>query len=692
MIQLNSKHDFIMKPRCLSPLRFLPLTLLAFTLSGQAQQDLPYDSGSTGADGPLLFKAIPSPGKRNWHALTYDGARQELIMFGGGSQEAGRNSQDTWALAADGNWVRRADMVDGRYAPAMTFDAARGEVVVFGGEQYGPRQETFVWNGTNWIRRSTPQTPPSRYHTRMVYDSARQNVVLFGGYNNAVLGDTWIWNGTNWNNAAPSNAPSARYAFDMVYDSAKGEVILFAGYNGTTNLSDTWVWNGTNWAQKFPQVSPPVRSSHQMAYDSSRNETLLFGGAGESGLNDTWVWNGSNWFQRIPAVKPPALWAGALGYDQLRQRVVLFGGWDGARNPDATWLWDGGSWSFVSSVYFDMRGRSNGLWNFTSITVPGNRRVEFIKNAVNSPVKWLASSNVVIDGTIELSGQNASGNYLPGTEARGGPGGFDGGLGGRRFNESGSYSGTPGQGPGGGAAGVGGPSTQGNGQSGESSYINTYLQPLIGGSGGGGSGSSDTGNGNGGGGGGGAILISSSRDITVNGVIRADGGSGSGQGSGGAIRLVGDRVTLNGNLYANGGPGVGRIRVEAFYRNGVDRSSPTAVSSVPVPTQTFETNAALLVTSVAGQNVVQPPGGSTLAPDVIFTQAGPISITVQSVNVPDGSPVTLRVTTSTGIINKPAGAEPPVILTGGVATFTNIVVPKGIGTVQASASFTVNAP
>lgn len=670
------------------------LLLLAATTAGQAQQDLPYQSGSTGADGPLIFKSTPNPGKRSWHAVVYDGGRQELLMFGGFSVDSNNNPNDMWALAPDDNWVRKPqNMLEGRYGPAVAYDAARDNVVLFGGHHISARNETFTWNGTNWNQRSPSQSPSTRYHTRAVFDSLRQQTVLFGGYNNGVLGETWLWNGTNWTRPTLAIEPSARYVHDMAFDSARGEVVLFGGYTGSTNLADTWVWNGTNWSMKTPQASPTPHNSHQMAYDPIRRETVMFGTAENSNANETWVWNGTNWAQRFPAVKPPVRYAGSMSFHASREKIVLFGGYDGSRYLDDTWTWDGANWTFISSRYFDMRGRSNGLWNFTTIDLPGGQTVEFIKNAANSPVRWLASSNVTINGTLELSGQNAPGTqaFQPGSEAIGGPGGYNGGLGGRRFIESGSYAGTAGQGPGGGAAGT---TSNAGGQAANSSYINSYLQPLIGGSGGGGQASTDTGHGWNGGAGGGAILIASSRDIVVNGSIRANGGSGannSGQGSGGAIRLVADRVTINGaegSLSAigpSGGTTLGKIRVEAYYRTGPDRGNPDAISSAPVPTQAFETNATLLITSVAGENVAEPPTGNTLTPDVVFTQAGPISVAVQSVNVPDTSPVTLRVTTNGQLITATTN------LAGGLATFT-VTVPKGIGTIQASASFTINSP
>ena len=173
----------------------------------------------------------------------------------------------------------------------------------------------------------------------------------------------------------------------------------------------------------------------------------------------------------------------SLAYDSARQRIVLFGGESSGALGDS-WLWDGTNWSYYGSPVpvFDMTSRPNGIWNYTSIDVDSGVTVTFAKHAANAPVRWLATGNVNINGILSLDGANGGTDPSPGQEAPGGPGGFAGGLGGVRFDQSGSYAGTPGQGPGGGLPGV---NINERGYNGTfaGTYGNSYLQPLIGGSG-----------------------------------------------------------------------------------------------------------------------------------------------------------------------------------------------------------------
>ena len=216
----------------------------------------------------------------------------------------------------------------------------------------------------------------------------------------------------------------------------------------------------------------------------------------------------------------------------------------------------------------------DGVLNYRSLQIASGVTVTFTRNARNTSVYILSQGDVVVNGSIDVSGARATAN----AGGVGGPGGFDGGSPG--FGDE-----TPpgnGFGPGGGGAGrnscsalpgvAGGGSfgTRGPGPSAGDSYGTSLLLPMVGGSGGGGGVGATTG----GGGGGGAILLASNTRIQVSGSILATGGSAGfclNGGSGGAIRLVSMVVAGSGSLNVNegGGSGHGRIRIDSIDRTQV---------------------------------------------------------------------------------------------------------------------------
>jgi hypothetical protein len=216
----------------------------------------------------------------------------------------------------------------------------------------------------------------------------------------------------------------------------------------------------------------------------------------------------------------------------------------------------------------------DGIFNYTTITIPSGITVTFTPNVANTPVVMLATGDVSISGAINVNG--ISGASTGSLAARGGPGGFQGGIGGSPP--------VGGAGPGGGApGGLGSNATYGA----PSSFVS--LMPLFGGSGGGGGTASAQTN-TGGGGGGGAIVIASSTRITLNGSINANGGSGAtsfagsgfnaGAGSGGAVRLVAPQLAGTGQVVAvwrhrhsrqcAGGTGPGSPRADDQYLQRLD--------------------------------------------------------------------------------------------------------------------------
>src|SRR5262245_44989910 len=68
----------------------------------------------------------------------------------------------------------------------------------------------------------------------------------------------------------------------------------------------------------------------------------------------------------------------------------------------------------------------NGIFNCTTITIASGARLNFRRNALNTPVHLLATGDVIVNGTIDVSGGGSPGNFVGGPS---GPGGFDGGPG-----------------------------------------------------------------------------------------------------------------------------------------------------------------------------------------------------------------------------------------------------------------------
>ncbi len=372
----------------------------------------------------------------------------------------------------------------------------------------------------------------------------------------------------------------------------------------------------------------------------------------------------------------------------------------------------------------------SGVFNYTTVNIPAGVTITYKRNSKNTPVTILASGNVTIAGTIDVSGGNGSTPSIPfGGGGLGGPGGFDGGRGGVVLSSF--FSGVPGDGPGAGSGGasnlvspicrgggggyaVSGGEETGCGNRGGSRYGAKTLLPLVGGSGGGGGGAGSF-TGGSGGGGGGAVLIASSGTITFSngtGTISAKGGAagyngggncfgsqgggGGGSGSGGAIRLVANTITgvaiLNadaGTAFCGVGGGYGYVRTEAFNFNGfnVDSSpkeftigQPGLVTLANVPT--------LRINSVGGVNSPASPSGTFHAtPDITLptTQTNPVAVALQAANIPLGTTIEVRLTPASG---NPASVQ-STPLTGTVAASTataSVTLPAGQSLLYATAS------
>lgn len=285
-----------------------------------------------------------------------------------------------------------------RYSPAMAYDGARGEVVLFGGAAGFFRDVVFsdTWTlvGHRWTQRATVHSPSPRSDAEMAYDPAHHQVVLFGGRGPGLqlLTDTWLWDGADWTQAAPAVTPASTldqgitffagthtvlmlsehfpgpshlYSWDgtnwtdltpgggppgipgqggLSVDPVRGVVVLLGDHEGGGTLLH-WEFDGRTWTQR-DIVTPPERSLIQTVTDERDHTIVMFGGTGH---NDTWTWDGSRWTQQFPRHSPPVRTSTGpmpgMVYADEQHEVVVFGGFvDGVGALNDTWTWDGRDW------------------------------------------------------------------------------------------------------------------------------------------------------------------------------------------------------------------------------------------------------------------------------------------------------------------------------------------------------------
>ena len=304
----------------------------------------------------------------------------------------------------------------------------------------------------------------------------------------------------------------------------------------------------------------------------------------------------------------------------------------------------------------------DNVFHFTTITVPAGTTVRLGADTLGEgkPVVWLASGDVRIEGTLDLSGDRGHDIDQPPLPSIAGAGGYSGGVG-----STTAAAPTAGNGPGGGQANdnkgghaghlLRGTQFAGNAPPGPA-YGNRFLLPLRGGSGGGGAGLRLTLVGSGGGAGGGAILIASSSSVQVLGTIIASGGAAGtkcpgclnregGAGSGGAVRLMAPVVNVEGTIDVRGGTSAspGRVRIEALVRGLSGQVSPAESITTASPGVVFLSAAApsVRITRVGTAAAPADPTGSFGAPDVTLDANTSVTVEIAASNIPVGTQLSI---------------------------------------------------
>lgn len=302
----------------------------------------------------LLAPTVAGPAARYAHAAAADPISGRVVLFGGWTGLS--TSNETWGW--DGlSWSLEASpsVPPARRDLSLVADPLRGQVVLFGGDngQGAPMGDTWTWSGSTWTQRFSVGSPGARAAHGGAWDSVSGEVLIFGGQlgpSGPFLDETWSWNGGNWVQRTTAIAPSPRSGCAMASDAVRGQVVLFGGIS-SSSMDDTWTWNGSSWMPLVGSglLRPLARHSCAFAFDQERAMCIMTGGistVGNSVFQDTWAWDGGTWSQIVVSNLPQVRYGASLVGDPARRQLVMFGGrtdWPGGVVLGETLLWMDGA-------------------------------------------------------------------------------------------------------------------------------------------------------------------------------------------------------------------------------------------------------------------------------------------------------------------------------------------------------------
>lgn len=216
-----------------------------------------------------------SPPPRVGASMAYDAARKETILFGG-NYSVGKEYyllNDTWAWdGADWQQLPPANSPPERDRAQMVYDRARQNIILFGGGSYAiSLNDTWIWDGVDWIEQHPLHTPPRLVDFGMTYDESRQQVILWGGWISPLTPDgretgTWAWDGQDWTQLETYREPPYELANSgrLVYlPTLKTTIMIGELHNhicssegDCTSSNETQVWALTSgYLSYFPAIT-----------------------------------------------------------------------------------------------------------------------------------------------------------------------------------------------------------------------------------------------------------------------------------------------------------------------------------------------------------------------------------------------------------------------------------------------------
>lgn len=224
-----------------------------------------------------------------------------MYVFGGKTGNSGGVAvNDLWRF--DGAaWTEMTSNGAAGSPPArdkagVTWDFARNKLIVFGGQDNAGTvlADTWEWDpGTNAWSNITSAGPAARRFTSISYDPTTSGILMFGGLDasSVHLNDTWLFFGGNtWVQMAPTVVPSTRRQHHLVTRPDVGDVLLVGGQDASLPAPGKWrrdthSWDGAEWTLIATTTQPQGVVANDATYDEARQRLIMPSGNGGTPVN-----------------------------------------------------------------------------------------------------------------------------------------------------------------------------------------------------------------------------------------------------------------------------------------------------------------------------------------------------------------------------------------------------------------------
>ncbi len=327
----------------------------------------------------------PRPTARFYQSAAWDPVDERLLVFGGFDIATGL-LEDFWSYSpAEQSWTQLFPSdrwPPSRLSASMTWDSARQQLLLYGGGCGGCyRDDLWIYQPATdtWQLQPMPQgRPRARGGQGAVWDEDGQRMLVFAGGES--LNDLWSYRPENnsWTRLTPTVAMlPALGGAQSVWDARHGQMVIFAGDPGTADPGPPDVVRGyrpasNGWDEVTTSGGPRLRTGHTVVWDDELEQALVYGGRRDDGTVSDELWSyqpaGNRWTRLADGSSgPPARAFHSAAWDPRARQLWIFGGLgtSGAALDD---LWSyrlaSGTWERVSAAPGPKaRARHTAVWD-----------------------------------------------------------------------------------------------------------------------------------------------------------------------------------------------------------------------------------------------------------------------------------------------------------------------------------------